>query len=197
MTAANRPSLTPYMLSLAAHFAAGGMMGVVFPWLIVHELHESQAWVGVAQAIASLPIMFLVLFGGAAADGRDLRAYLARLQLGAAIVVIVLALVVASRILSFSAVTACMFALSIFAAFIMPARDSLLSHVVPPSLPLPRAVAMSIAATFGGQLLGTAAGAAASTVGAVPLLCIQATLLAIAGYLSSRLKVDKIGRAHV
>ncbi|MCE9523221.1 MAG: MFS transporter [Alphaproteobacteria bacterium] len=190
MTVRSDSSLQPYLVSLAAHFAAGGMMGVVFPWLIVHELHEDQAWVGIAQAVASLPMMILVLFGGAAADGRDLRAYLARLQLGAAIVVILLALVVASHLLTFFAVTACMFMVSIFSAFIMPARDSLLSHVAPPSLGLPRAVAMSIAATFGGQLLGTAVGASASTVGAVPLLCVQAILLTIAGILSSRLAVD-------
>ncbi len=190
MTVQSDRALRPYLGSLAAHFAAGGMMGVVFPWLIVHELHESQAWVGVAQATASVPMMVLVLFGGAAADGRDLRAYLARLQLGAAMITILLALVVAAHVVSFAAVTACMFMLSIFAAFIMPARDSLLSHVVPPSLGLPRAVAMSIAATFGGQLLGTAAGAAASTVGAVPLLCVQAALLALAGILTSRLTVD-------
>lgn len=183
-------ALRPYLIALAAHFAAGGMMGVVFPWLIVHELHEPQAWVGIAQATASVPMMMLVLFGGAAADGRDLRGYLARLQLGAAIVVILLALIVAAHVINFAAVTACMFALSIFSAFIMPARDSLLSHVVPPSLGLSRAVAMSIAATFGGQLLGTAVGAAASTVGAVPLLCAQAILLAVAGILSSRLAVD-------
>ena len=190
MSAQNDAALRPYLASLAAHFCAGGMMGVVFPWIIVHELQEEQAWVGVAQSIASLPMMFLVLFGGAAADGRDLRAYLARLQLGAAVLVIVLATIVASHAISFAAVTACMFLLSIFSAFIMPARDSLLSHVVPPSLALPRAVAMSVAATFGGQLVGTAAGAAASTVGPVPLLCLQATLLAFAGMLSSRLKVD-------
>ncbi len=69
MTVQSDRALRPYLGSLAAHFAAGGMMGVVFPWLIVHELHESQAWVGVAQATASVPMMVLVLFGGAAADG--------------------------------------------------------------------------------------------------------------------------------
>jgi hypothetical protein len=69
----------------------------------------------------------------------------------------------------------------------MPARDALLSHVVPHTLGLGRAVPMTIAATFGGQLVGTALGAAAQQVGAVPLLCLQAALLAIAGVLSSRL----------
>lgn len=179
-----------YLLSLAAHFAAGGLMGVVFPWLIVHELHESQARVGIAQAIASTPMMLLILLAGAAADGRDLRGYIARLQLGAALITVVLALIVASHALSFATATACLFVLSIFGAFIMPARDALLSHVVPHTLGLARAVPQSIAATFGGQLVGTAIGASASTIGAVPLLCIQVTLLVISGALTSRLRVD-------
>lgn len=190
MTQNATSAMTRYLLSLAAHFAAGGLMGVVFPWLIVHELHESQARVGVAQAIASAPMMLLILLAGAAADGRDLRRYIARLQLGAALMTILLGLIVASHVLSFTTATACLFVLSIFGAFIMPARDALLSHVVPHSLGLARAVPQSIAATFGGQLVGTAIGASASTIGAVPLLCFQAALLAITGVLTSRLHVD-------
>ena len=183
-------TMTPYLVSLAAHFAAGGLMGVVFPWLITHELHQSQAWVGMGQAIATLPMMFLILVGGAAADGRDLCAYLSRLQLGTAIVIIAFALSVATGLLSFALATAFMFAISIFSAFIMPARDALLSHVVPTSLGLGRAVAMAVAATFAGQLIGTGIGAFASATGAVPLLCLQAGLLATAGILTSRLHVD-------
>ena len=166
------------MLALAAHFAAGGMMGVVFPWLIVHELHESQARVGIAQALASLPMMMLILVGGAAADGRDLRGYLARLQLGAASNPDRAGVVIALHQLSFVSATVCLFALGIIASFIMPARDSLLSYVSPPSLGPRATAALAVAATFGGQLVGTAIAASASTVGAVPLLCLQAALLA-------------------
>ena len=88
-------------------------MSVVFPWIIVHELHETQARVGIAQAIASLPMMLLILVGGAAADGRDLRGYLARLQLGTAMIPITLALVIALHQLSFASATVCLFAMAI------------------------------------------------------------------------------------
>ena len=47
-----------------------------------------------------------------------------------------------------------------------------------------------MAATFGGQLVGTGIAAGASTVGAVPLLCLQAALLAISAVLTARLKID-------
>ena len=182
--------LHAYMLALAAHFAAGGMMSVVFPWIIVHELHETQARVGIAQAIASLPMMLLILVGGAAADGRDLRSYLARLQLGTAMIPITLALVIALHQLSFTSATVCLFAMGIVAAFVMPARDSLLSYVSPPSLGLARTSALAVAATFGGQLVGTGIAASASAVGAVPLLCGQAMLLAASAVLTARLKME-------
>jgi hypothetical protein len=53
---------------------------------------------------------------------------------------------------------------------------------------LARASAMAVAATFGGQLVGTAFAASASTIGAVPLLSLQAILLALAAILTGRLQ---------
>lgn len=189
MTTAKPAAPTAYYLAQAMHFMAGGMMGVVFPWLIVHELHESQARVGIAQFFANLPIMILVLVGGAAADGRDLRAYLGRLQLAAALMPIALALVIATGQLSYVSATACLTAGAILAAFIMPARDALLSYVTPPETGLARTAAMAVAATFAGQMFGTAIAASASTIGAVPLLAVQAMLLALAGVLSARVRL--------
>jgi MFS family permease len=178
-----------YFLAQGLYFMAGGLMGVVFPWLIAQELHESQARVGLAQFLSTLPIMLLILIGGAAADGRNLRAYIARLQLAAAVFPILLALVIATGQLSFLAATMCIIPISAIGAFIMPARDALLSHVTPPEVGLSRTAAMAVAATFGGQLVGTAIAASASTIGPVPLLALQATLLAVAGVLSARVRL--------
>jgi MFS family permease len=178
-----------YFFAHGLHFMAGGIMGVVFPWLIAQELHESQARVGLAQFLATLPIMLLILIGGAAADGRNLRAYIARLQLTAAFFPILLALVIATGHLGFIAATMCIVPISAISAFIMPARDALLSHVTPPEVGLSRTAAMAVAATFGGQLLGTAIAGTASIIGPVPLLALQATLLAGAGVLSARVRL--------
>ncbi|MBL9096057.1 MAG: MFS transporter [Alphaproteobacteria bacterium] len=175
-----------YLLAQACHFMAGGMMNVVFAWLIVHELHEKQVWVGVAQFFATLPMLFLILVGGAAADGRHLPSYIGRLQLAAGFTPIALALVIATGQLSFVTATAVLTAGSILAAFIMPARDALLSYVTPPETGLARTAAMAVSAMFAGQLVGTAVAASASTVGAVPLLALQALLMVVTGVLSSR-----------
>ncbi len=190
MTTNTQSTLTRYMLSLAAHFGAGGMMGVVFQWLIANELHESDARVGVAQMIATLPMAIFILIGGVNADGRDLRGYIARLQLGSATLPIVLALMVALNLLTFVSATTCVFVLGIFASFIMPARDSLLSYVSPASLGLARTAALATGTTFAGQICGTLIAASASTIGAVPLLCLQSGMLALAAVLTARLRIE-------
>lgn len=177
------------MLAQGVQFAAGGMMGVVFPWLIVHELHESQVNVGLAQFFASLPFLLLILLAGAVADGRDLKSYLPRLLIIMSMFPVVLAFIVSSNSLSFFAATAIMFAFSSIGAFATPARDAMLSHVTPHTLGLARASALTVAATFGGQVLGTVAAASASIVGAVPLLCLQSGLLVLSAMLTSRLKI--------
>ncbi|MDZ4739002.1 MAG: MFS transporter, partial [Alphaproteobacteria bacterium] len=124
MTAKPANTLTPYLIAQGTQFAAGGMMAVIFPWLIVHELHESQMRVGLAQALVNLPFLFLILVAGAVADGRDLRRFLPRIQLAMAMFPILLALIIAVQGLSFFSATALLFVMSVFGSFATPARDA-------------------------------------------------------------------------
>lgn len=189
MSAGKPQSLTPYLAAQATQFAAGGMMAVIFPWLMTHELHENQFWVGLGQMLANLPFMLLVLVAGTVADGRDLRRFLPRVQLVMSLFPIILALTIATGNLSFVTATTAMFAFGICGSFATPARDALLSHVTPHSLGLARASALAVASTFGGQVLGTIMAASASVTGAVPLLALQSALLAIAAMLTSKVSI--------
>lgn len=189
MSADGQRTLSPYLVAQATQFAAGGMMAVLFPWLITQVLHESQARVGAGQALVNLPFLFLILVGGTLADGRDLRQFLPRLQLAMACVPLLLALVVASNTLTFAWATGLLVILGIFSAFATPARDALLSHVVPPETGLTRAAALAVAASFGGQVVGTLIAASASLVGAVPLLALQSVLLVVSAILVARLSL--------
>ena len=72
-TAPAQTSLRRYLVAQGAYFAAAGLAGVIYPWLLTHELHASEGLVGLAQALGSVPTMLLVLAGGATADGRNLR----------------------------------------------------------------------------------------------------------------------------
>lgn len=189
MTANRDKGLSRYLLAQGVQFTAGGMMGVVFPWLIAHELHETQMNVGLAQFAASLPFLLLILIAGAVADGRDLKAYLPRLLIIMAMFPVVMSLVVSSHHLSFFTAAAIMFAFNTVGAFATPARDAILSHVTPHTLGLAKASALVVAATFGGQVIGTLIAASASIVGAVPLLCLQSALLVVSAMLTSRLTI--------
>lgn len=189
MTEKAHNSLAPYLFAQGTQFAAGGMMGVIFPWLIAHELHESQAYVGFAQAIVNLPFLFLILVAGAVADGRDLRRFLPRVQLIMALFPIMLAMIISLHALSFATATALLFTFSIFGSFATPARDAMLSHVTPHSLGLARASAVAVAATFGGQVIGTIIAASTSTIGPVPLLALQSALLVLSALVTARLKI--------
>ena len=192
--AASSPSLRRYLIAQSTYFAAGGLSGVLYPWLLVHELHEGEALVGVAQALSSVPTMLLVLVGGAAADGRNLRQYVAQLQLSAALAPIALGMIIALHALSLPIVVIYGFLFATVAAFVMPARDALLFYVAPSDLGLTRTVAFATSATYGGQLAGILLAGSASMVGPVALLSAQAAFLAVAAIATGRLR---LAREHV
>ena len=171
-------------------------MAVVFPWLMTHELHETQMNVGIAQTLANVPFMLLILVAGAVADGRDLKAYLPRVQITMALFPLVLAIIISTHSLSFMTATSIMFAFAVVGSFATPARDALLSHVTPHSLGLGKASALAVAATFGGQVIGTMLAASASAIGAVPLLATQSVLLVISAMLTSKLKIIQPFTVH-
>lgn len=183
-----RSGLNRYLLAQSIQFAASGMLSVLFPWLITQQLKESQINVGLAQTFANLPFFFLILLAGAVADGRNLKQYLPRLMVLMAMLPVALALLVATGTLTLFTATAVIFVLSAITAFATPARDAMLSHVVPHGPDLAKASVQTVAATFGGQVVGTLLAALASDVGAVSLLCVQAVLMTFAAMLVSRVE---------
>jgi MFS family permease len=189
--AAKQPSLRRYLIAQTTYFASGAMSGLLYQWLLTHDLHEDEATVGIAQALGTVPTMLLVLAGGAAADGRDLRKYVAQLQLMAAMAPILLGMFIALHQLSLAMLIVYGVSLATIAAFIMPARDALLFYVAPDDIGLSRTVALATAATFGGQLAGTLIAGTASVVGPVALFSLQAALLAIAAIATGRLRLAR------
>jgi MFS family permease len=188
------PSLRRYLVAQCTYFASGAMSGVLYQWLLTHELHASEALVGIAQALSTVPTMLLVMAGGAAADGRNLRQYVAQLQLAAAMAPIILGMFIALHSLSLPIVIVYGVSIATIAAFIMPARDALLFYVAPTELGLTRTVAFATSATYGGQLAGNLIAGGASAAGPVALLSIQAALLATAAIATGRLR---LAREHV
>ena len=171
---------------VASWFGAFGMQGVLFSWLVVGVLALDARWVGVTQAAAMLPSVLLILVGGYVADRRDRRLLLIGLHLAAGAVGGMLVGVVALGWLTLPLLLVYALAIGSVQAFVLPARDALLSEVT--SGDMMRAVTGMNLAQQVSQMLGSALGGAARWTGIVPALALPPLLLASGALAYARLR---------
>jgi len=174
-----------YLAGVSSWFASSGMQTIVFPWLVTVVLHEPAARVGIAQMSLMAPSIFLMLLGGALADRADCRRLLVRGQLVAALPPLLLGVAIAQGWLAYGGLIAYALAVGTAGAFVMPARDAMLTRVAEGALG--RAVAVMTATQFAAQLVGIAVGGSAGAIGAPALLLLQAAVLAFGGIAALRL----------
>ena len=174
-----------YLAGVSSWFASSGMQTIVFPWLVTVVLHEPAARVGIAQMSLMAPSIFLMLLGGAVADRADCRRLLVRGHLVAALPPLLLGVVIARGGLAYGGLIAYALAVGTAGAFVMPARDAMLTRVAAGGLG--RAVAVMTATQFAAQLAGIAVGGSAGAIGAPALLLLQAGVLAFGGIAALRL----------
>jgi MFS family permease len=174
-----------YLAGVSSWFASSGMQTIVFPWLVTVVLHEPAARVGIAQMSLMAPSIFLMLLGGAVADRADCRRLLVRGHLVAALPPLLLGAAIAQGWLAYGNLIAYALAVGTAGAFVMPARDAMLTRVAAGGLG--RAVAVMTATQFGAQIAGIVVGGSAGAIGAPALLFLQAAVLAFGGIAASRL----------
>jgi MFS family permease len=174
-----------YMAGRGCYFTAFGIQSVLFAWLLAIGLQESAERIGVAQMLQNLPLLVLLLFGGAIADRSDCRRLLMRLQMLLTVPPLALLLLEATGGLDFLALALYGIAVGTLGAFVIPARDSLLTKVS--SAEIQRGVTMMMLVQFGGQLTGILLAGTAGRVGPIPLLAVQAAIMAVSAYSSYRL----------
>lgn len=174
-----------YLASVGSWFSSFGMQTIVFPWLVTVVLHESPARLGVAQMSLMAPSILFMLLGGTVADRADCRRLLARGHFLVALPPLLLGTAIARGWLAYGGLIAYALAVGTVGAFVMPARDAMLTRVAQGGLG--RAVAIMTATQFAAQLAGIAAGAAAGAVGAPALLFLQSGMLASGGVAALRL----------
>jgi MFS family permease len=131
------------------------------------------------------PSIFLMLLGGTVADRADCRRLLVRGHLVAALPPLLLGAAIAGGWLAYGGLIAYALAVGAAGAFVMPARDAMLTRVAVGGLG--RAVAVMTATQFGAQLVGIAVGGSAGAIGAPALLLLQAAVLAFGGIAALRL----------
>lgn len=164
-----------FIAGVTSWFTAIGMQSVLFSWLVVGELHVKAEWVGVAQSATMLPSVLLILVGGAVADRHDRRSLLIGLHLLAALLSAGLVALVASGNLTLALLLVYAVAAGSVQAFVMPARDALLSEVAGPNLM--RAVTGLTLVQWGTQAVGSLVAGAARWVGTVPTLCLHCLIV--------------------
>ena len=169
-----RAPYAAFLLGTASWFVAWGLQSVVFAWLVVSELGESPARVGLAQTAALLPAVPLVLLGGALGDRRDPSGILAALHVSFGAVLAALAGVVATGALSYPLLLAFAAASGSLNALQVPARDAQLYPLA--RVALSRGVVGANLVAQVGQAFGGIAGTALGWVGAPVVIGLQAAL---------------------
>jgi MFS family permease len=161
-----------YVTGVAAWFGAFGMQQVLFAWLVVGVLEAPARWVGIAQSASMIPNFLLILLGGAVADRSDRRGLLIRLHLLAAVLALGLMTIVARDAISLPLLILYALAIGSTSAFVMPARDALLSEVA--GTDMMRAVTAMTLVQWASQAAGAFVGGSARWIGTVPALCVLA-----------------------
>ncbi len=175
-----------YLIGSGSWFVAHGIQSVLFAWLVTMVLRESPEKVGVAQMTMMLPSLFLMLVGGSLADRVGARRMAILAQSAAAVPPLALALLVALDALSFPLLLGYALAFGVVQAFVTPARDGMLTHVAEGRIQ--HTVLIVSLVQFSVQLFGFGLGAIADSLGAVPVLLVQA--LVIVGGLYGYFRLD-------
>jgi MFS family permease len=174
-----------YVAGVSSWFGAFGMQQVLFAWLVVGVLDAPARWVGIAQSASMIPNFLLILLGGAVADRSDRRGLLIRLHLLAAVLALGLMTIVARDAISLPLLILYALAIGSTSAFVMPARDALLSEVAGANMM--RAVTAMTLVQWASQAAGAFIGGSARWIGTVPALCVLAATYLIGAPTLSRL----------
>ena len=170
---------------VASWFTSFGMQSVLFSWLIVGELRASAEWVGFAQSASALPQLVLLIVGGAVADRVEPRRLLTGMHLVAALPPISLAVVILFGHLNIASVIFYGVAIGVSNAFLMPARDSLLSRVA--GTMMIQTVTLMTVVQFSAQITGTLVAGVIEWVGTPTILGLQSVVLFGGVWFASRL----------
>jgi len=166
---------TWYVVAVGAWFLSIGLNQVIVPALVTQELRGGAGSLATAQTAGQVPTLLLILLGGVVADRADRRRVLLGLYLASAALTAALAARVAAGALSLALVVAYVAALGVLSAFLMPARDSLLSELAFGDLM--RSVSLLTVTQWGMQAIGSFAARIGERAGLAALIGAQAAIV--------------------
>lgn len=178
-----------YLGGLISWFGAIGIQTVLFPFLITGELGLGPAELGLAMMALFLPTMLLILLGGATADHMDGRRILILVHFLAGLPSLGLLTAHLMGALTYEVLIVYALFMGVAGAFIIPARDALLSHIADGKIQ--KAVMAATAFQFGAQMVGFGLASLEVWVGVAIIFLAQTSLLWMGGILALRLPVHK------
>lgn len=191
----DRANLPWYFGGHGAWYAAAGLQMVLFPYLTAFVLGLEARYVGIAQLALMGPGLVLLLPGGVIADHVDQRRFLITLHLMASLPPLLMASVIFSEHLNYPFLIGYALIAGTLSTMAIPARDSLLNHLVPHGR-LNKLIALATALQFGGQLIGMGLAGFAFKIGPAPFFVLH-SLIMLGGALSLRqLKIEHLEVAH-
>ncbi|HOA94978.1 MAG TPA: MFS transporter [Quisquiliibacterium sp.] len=182
-----------FLASIATYMVPNGIQMVLLPTLMAIELNQSAGRFGLTQMIGQLPLLLFLLMGGWIADRVDTRRWLMGVQAAAVVMPLVLAVLLWTGHAGETPVLLWAFAWGLVGAFSMPARDGLLRRVAGDEVQ--RMVTLALGTQFGMQMLGQALAGQAARWGVVPLLVLQAVVVAVGVFVASRLPPGRVSHA--
>ena len=159
-----------YLVSSASFVIPLGVGQLLLPWLLAIYLEESATRIGLAQMIAQLPVVMLVLWGGWLGDRMDQRRLLIYLTGIMAIPPLALAAIFYWGSVTYALVVVYSVIMGCFMAFVQPARDALVNRVA--GQRIQQVVTITVGLQWGVQIIGFAIGSTADFVGPTILLLL-------------------------
>lgn len=184
-----------YFGGQGAWFAAMGMQMVIFPYLSAYVLGLDARYIGLAQLAIMGPGLLLLLPGGVIADHMEVRSYLIKLHLVAALPPLLLATILFTDRLTYPLLIGYAVFAGSLTTLAVPARDSLLNHLVEHK-DLNRFIALATAVQFGGQLVGMVAAGFAKDIGPGYFFLVHAVLMVVGAASLYRISLPPLEVAH-
>ena len=165
-----------YLGSVAFSGVAIAMQQLLLSWILIGILELPAARVGLIQAAAGIPGLFILLLGGVSADRRDPRTLLIQIYLFGPVLPLALAALVSANLLNVWTVLFWAIGMSVFASWSSPAQQAILNRVA--GNDVQRAVSASTIAGYLVQVLGLALAGQIGRAGLATVLIVQAISIA-------------------
>ncbi|MEM7019327.1 MAG: MFS transporter, partial [Pseudomonadota bacterium] len=162
------------------------MLQVTTPWLVAVVLEEPPERVGFAQMMLSLPMLFLIMAGGLAADSFNRRKLLMLLHFLSCLPAWLMVWLAMQGTLSYGLFVLSILSISICGAFIRPAGDAMLSEIAGDQVQ--KIVTMATGTQFGLQIIGFGLAGNAENMALSTLMGILAVVLMSGTFMAFQLK---------